>query len=40
MGRWRIMVKYSGKLFAGDQLATVSLTTVEFRSDGPGTSWS
>ena len=30
-------IVYSGKLFAGDQLATVSLTTVEFRSDGPGT---
>ena len=30
-------IVYSGQLFAGDQLATVSLTTVEFRPDGPGT---
>jgi len=34
---WLERIVYSGKLFAGDQLATVSLTTVEFRSDGPGT---
>jgi uncharacterized protein YndB with AHSA1/START domain len=30
-------IVYSARLFAGDQLATVSLTTVEFRPDGQGT---
>ena len=30
-------IVYAGRLFAGDQLATISLTTVEFRPDGPGT---
>lgn len=30
-------IVYAGRLFAGDQLATISVTTVEFRPDGPGT---
>jgi uncharacterized protein YndB with AHSA1/START domain len=30
-------IVYSGQLFAGDQLATVSLTTVEFRPGRQGT---